>query len=140
MRLTKYQDIESVRETATCSIITAGGEIKLTFHALPLTYDIETLRVLPSPAEDAPIDEQREHERISAIKMILDSMEPGEMDFDAILNGDAKAYYLAVIAELESFGLSMAHIQTMLKTVTDLNGMTDVDVEEASADFLPVEG
>jgi len=154
MKFPHHPEIESIQETATCHLeigsrADLNGKAKkmkkmkvpLVFHQLPLTYDLETLKELPDPGEDATAWEKREHEKLTAIKLICDSLEPGQIEFNVArpLNpsaDDACEYYRAVLKELVAFGFHQTQIEAMLKVVLALNSIQGADLEAARTDFL----
>jgi hypothetical protein len=113
MKLSNHADIETIIETTTVTLETVNGNIPLTFRSMPLTWDLECERELPSP--DDPDDKHAVAicNRMQAVKLMLDSLEPGQIEFETKRSDHPSPaeYYEAVLAEMSSFGFSMDDIR-----------------------------
>ena len=123
MKLSHHPELETIIEKTIVHLEIGGNgkmngagkkvkplKLALTFHQLPLNYDLGALKELPAPAEDADMLAMRTHEKLSAIKLMLDSMEPGQMEFDATKD-DPVDYYGAVLDELSVFGFHQKQLE-----------------------------
>lgn len=78
--------------------------------------------------------------KLQAIKMLVDGLVPGEMDFDAKLDpDDPPAFYRAVLAELKAFGFTMGDLLGIVKAVGALSGIGDEEIKIAERDFSRAE-
>ena len=130
--------VNSIAET--CEVEVAEG-VTLRFRALPITWDIDVKAQLPEPPPDNEQSVDR-HNRLTSLLMIVDSLEPGQIEFDAVREhyGDLEGYLNAVNKELAAAGFSAKHFQMILSALTELNGYSQAVVEEAEKDFFDLTG
>lgn len=131
-------DIETIKETTRIKIT---EDLEWEFHSLPLSFDIEAEAQLPSPDPEARTPAmERACNRIQAVKMIVDSLEPGQVEFDAVLTDppDYPAYYKAITQELAAIGFSLKHLKNVSDGLAALNSVSEADLGDAEEDFSGV--
>lgn len=141
-------------------------EITIEIQSLPPDWDDEAERELPTPqpphlgvdtdqkgrvrfnpTTGRPIQRYNEQDpkyqaalqatkKLQSVKMFLDGIAPGQLDFSASKDpDDAATYYRAVLAELKEFGITMGDLVRVTKAIGRLSGLTDEDMEAATAGF-----
>jgi len=162
MKLVKYPEVESIRQTAKVEIA-PGVEIEV--QDLPPTYQDKLQSVLPAPrppkvgvlrdhrgmiirdernhpeieydftAEDY-IKALAVHQRRSLVFFLIEGSVDGQLVFDAQQNGQNPAeFYDKVIDELEAFGWGLGQMNKVADRVMELSGIGERDLEEAAGDF-----
>ena len=141
--------------------------LTLTVRALSPTYPEDAERELPSPVapfrgeyirdkrgriekdeRGQPIrvlDEQdpkyladvRETQQLQTVKMIVDALDPAEVQFTISRDGiDPKTYYQAVRQEFTAFGFSIGDLAALVRAVAEVSGIDDGAIRAARADFF----
>lgn len=148
---------------------TEHGRIAFTLQALPPDWDESAEEELPSPKpprlgfemnkkgrvmmdtdgeriekfnEDDPtyLAALRDHYKLLAVKMILDAIVPGQIEFSAATKDDGLAeFYRSALVEMKQFGFSIGDIVALGKKVTNLSGLDDDDVKEFERVFSEAE-
>ena len=142
--------------------------ITLTIHALPPDFPDEQEREIPSPRPkatgfmtdkkgrlqkdemDRPIktydDDEPEYvaavqrvRQLQSIKLIVDALDPSEVEFTATKDGDAAVYYEACRKEMGAFGISIGDMLDLIKAATKTSGIDPDDLKVARADFFETE-
>lgn len=113
----------------------------LRFRALPITWDIDIKSQLPEPVGDESDPAYKEavdrHNRYTSILMIIDSLEPGQIEFQAIRKSMSLTEYIeAVNMEMAEAGFNAKHFQKILTALTSLNGYTQAVMDEVEPDFF----
>ena len=148
-----------------------GYTVTLTVRALLPTYPEDAERELPSPVlpwkgefvrdkrgkveknerghpikihddqDPKYLAELREVQQLQTVKMIVDALDPAEVQFTATRDGqDPQAYYRAVRAELAAFGFSVGDLAALVRAVAEVSGIDEVAIRSARADFFEEEG
>ena len=143
-----------------------GQQITLTVRALPSSYLEDAEAEIPSPqppplgvsrnkrgqidkdpATGRPImlyDEQEidyvrgvaRARTLQTFKMIVDSLDPDEVTFEADKSKLAPAeYYAACRAEMDDMGFGLADISALMTAVAELSDLTTADLEVEERDF-----
>lgn len=141
--------------------------VTLTVYALPPTYPEDAEREIPSPRpqwkgeyardrrgkieqdkqgrpmkvydeDDAKYQaELREAQQLQTVKMVVDALDPSEIQFEASRNGqEPKAYYAAVRRELAAFGFSVGDLAYLVRAVAEVSGIDQEAIRAARADFF----
>jgi hypothetical protein len=140
--------------------------ITFTLHALSPDYPDEAENEIPSPkaprlgvsrdkkgridkdAQGRPVmlyDEQDEEYQkklrnvnsLQAMKMIVDALDPDEVQFAVSRDGMTPAeYYAAVRREMTAFGISLGDYSALIKAVAAVSNLDEKDIKAARADFF----
>lgn len=140
--------------------------ITLTIHALPPTYGQDAEKEVPSPKpprlglsrnkkgmldkdeqnrpimlydDDDPeyLFELREVQQLQAMKMIVDAMDPGEVQFETTRDGmPPRKYYEAIRGELIKYGFSLGDYVNLVKAISRVSNLKEEDVAAARLDFF----
>ena len=159
-------DAKSIKPTADVVLKRATGDITLTVGALTPDFADKQEADLPSPQprrigfaknkrgvvqlhpttgkpivtydEDDPAYKAKRSkiQQLQTVKMIVDALEPGQLVFDTKRGGDALEYYEGVRSEMVSFGFTVGDFRVLLDAITEVSGMDDEELEEATADFF----
>jgi hypothetical protein len=165
MRLTQYAELEAIHQTET---FTLREGVVLKLRALSPDYDDLLQEELPSPtpkrlgfekergkvltdANGKPVaryeDEDpaflrasRENAKLGLVKMVLDGIEPGQLEVDATKDpNDPAAFYRVALKEMTAFGFNLGDIINLAKRIQELSGITDEEVKVAEEDFFGAE-
>ncbi len=165
MRLKNNPEVTTIRQSEPFQL-RDGLEIEI--QALPPDYDDTVEAELPSPEATrlgiekdakgkAVLDDQgrtvmrydtedadykkavSRNGKLQAIKMFVDGIAPGQIDFEAKLEDDGPAFYWAVLGELKAFGFSLGDLLEIVKAIGVLSGISDEDMKAAEADFIEAE-
>lgn len=147
----------------------AGQPITLKLYALPSSYMDAAEREIPSPQPPqlGPLRDRKGRPEFDAatgraiilyndrdpkyqadlgaakvlqtFKMIVDSLDPDQVQFSAKKDADPKAYYEACRREMDELGFGLADYQVLAKAVAELSALSSDDVKVAESDFLPEE-
>ena len=165
MRLKNNPDVHTIRQSEKFRL---RPDVEIEIQSLPPDYDDTVEIELPAPEATrlgiekdgkgkAVLDDQgrtvmrydtedadykravTRHGKLQAIKILVDGIAPGQIDFEATLGEDAPAYYQAVLQELKAFGFGLGDVLSVVKAVSDLSGISDEDMRAAEADFTEAE-
>ena len=165
MRLTNNPDVTTIRQVEAYHL---RDGIKIEIQALPPDYDDTAEAELPSPSatrlgietdgkgrpvlddkgrtimrydtEDADYKKAvSRNGKLQAIKMFVDGLAPGQINFDATLEDDGPGFYRAVQEELKAFGFSMGDLLGAVQAIGALSGISDEDMKAAEEDFTRAE-
>ena len=168
MRLTKYPEVKTIRETTTIVLTDQDGvEIELQIQDLPPTYGDDMEAVLPTPKpkvkgpmkdsrgrierdergkpilayDDEDPDYLREKARTGTLQlvyMVVAGVSEGQLAFESGIDpAKPGAFYQGALGEMKDFGFGMGQVTRIAKAVKQLSGITDEDVEKATAGFSP---
>lgn len=166
MRLTHFEDVGTIHQSGE---FTLRPGITLQIRALSPDYDDILADELPSPEpprlgiekekgqpvigqDGRPLIRYGEHDpkfkkearriaKLGLVKMILDGLEPGQIQFDADKDPDnPAAFYSMALKELTAFGFSLGDLVAMAREIQELSGITDSEVKIGEADFSGAEG
>lgn len=165
MRLTYHPEVENIVEREVIVLRDTDPEIRLEVRSLPATFSDETESELPTPQPprkgfakdekgrlirsdsghpvpdydwDDPdyLEKKREIAKLQTTRTLVHGLMPGHIEFDAdpdILT--PPQFYRAVLEELADFGFGMGDLLKMVKTIGNLSGLTDDDIEKAELGF-----
>lgn len=140
-------------------------EIELTVEALPSDYWEELEREIPDPVppqtglqrdesgkvmfdeQGRPVpkfdwtdenyrQKQKEAQSLQSVKMVVDGLADGEVEFRAEKSDDPVAYYRAVQREMREFGLNLGDVVRIARAVQDVSNISGSDIEEAMDGFF----
>lgn len=160
MKLARYPEVESIRQTETVEL-SEGVTIRI--QDLPPSYGDELESRLPSPRPpvkglamqgkrplldedgrplknyDTDDPEYRaalaERQKLALVYMVTEGAVAGELVFDAQPNGDWPAYYAAVLDEMKAFGWGIGQVTKVSAAVQRLSGINEDDIAEARGGF-----
>jgi len=143
------------------------GTIVLEIQALPPDFDEETEEQLPTPqpkrlgperdkkgrvvlgtdgkpvirydeSDSAYRESRREHTKLQAVKIVLDGVRPGQMEFSTAKpeGGDWPAFYRDALLEMKAFGFSLGDILDLVKAITNLSNIGEEEVKRAEEVFF----
>ena len=135
-------DVDNIADKVTVQVT---EQVSLTFHALPITWDIDVKQLLPEPVGNdddvgclAAVDR---HNRYTSMLMIIDSLEPGQIEFETpYLLGNTEEFIKGVAQELADAGFNARHFKIILDALTKLNGYTQEVIDEVEPDFFDMTG
>ena len=158
-------DATSIRPEAEVILKRADGDITLTVQALTPDFADKQEADLPSPqpkrlgfakdkrgiqlhpetgkpivlyAEDdlAHIAKRSKVAQLQTVKMLVDALKPGQLIFDTKKGADIEEYYEGIRSEMVSFGFTVGDFRALLDAITQVSGMDDEELDEATADFF----
>jgi len=148
MRLTKYAEVESLKETGTVELpIDRDGTVTVysfDIQTLPLDIDIQLDKILPPPARKPGMTDEKfaslteENERLQSVATIERSLLPGQMEFDtpeSLRDTDPRKYYEGLLKEFEDLGFGIGHFRIFVNRIETLNRMTDKSLKAAEGNF-----
>ena len=138
MRLKNNPEVQTIKQTEEF-ILRNTPRITFEIQALPPDYDDSVEAELPSPepkrlgiekdgkgravldsggntvmrydTEDPDFRKANgRNQKLQAVKMFVDGVAPGQLEFTAKMGEDASAFYAAVLSELKAFGFSMGDL------------------------------
>ena len=165
MRLTNNPEVTTIRQVEAYRL---RDDIEIKIQALPPDYDDTAEAELPSPTAKrlgiekdgkgkAVLDDKgrtvmrydtedpdymravSRNGKLQAIRMFVDGIAPGQIDYESTLGEDGPAYYSAIQAELKAFGFSMGDLLGAVKAIGALSGISDEDMKVAEDDFTEAE-
>lgn len=146
------------------------GRIVLTLQALPPDYDETSEEELPSPKpeilgvekdergrvvmdddgkpakryKDEDPDYRRavaEHNKLQAVKMILDGIADGQLTFSTTKDeaSDAAEFYRTALVEMKQYGFSMGDFIRLVEAIAEVSSIGEEAVREAERVFSGAE-
>jgi len=161
----KGHDAASIRPTRDVVLKRTDGDITLTVSALTPDFADQQEADLPSPqpkrmgfAKDKRgiqlypttgkpivlydeddtgyIAKKSKIAQLQTVKMIVDAIEPDQLIFSTKPGPDKLEYYEGIRSEMVSFGFTVGDFRALLDAITDVSGMDDEELDEATEDFF----
>lgn len=161
----KGHDATSIKPTRDVALRREDGDITLIVSALTPDFADKQEADLPSPQprrlgfakdkrgvqlhpttgkpivlydEEDPgyLTKRSKMAQLQTVKMIVDAIEPDQLVFNTKLGPDPIEYYEGIRSEMVSFGFTVGDFRALLDAITDVSGMDDEELEEATADFF----
>lgn len=166
MKITAHPELSSIQRTRDVQV---REDVTLRVRALSPMFADDAEREIPTPrpprtgieknAKGSPVFDDagmtipaydfddvdyrtalQEANVLQGVKMIIDALEPGQIEFEAEHNGaDPAAYYRAVRKEMTAFGFNVGDQLALLNAVREVSGISAEDIEAARLGFSTAE-
>lgn len=81
--------------------------------------------------------ELREVQQLQAMKMIVDALDPGEVEFETKKgNTPPRQYYERIRDEMTKYGFSLGDYVTLIKAIARVSNLKEEDIAAARLDFF----
>ena len=139
MKITAHPELSSIQRTRDVQV---REDVTLRVRALSPMFADDAGMTIPSYDFD-DVDYRtalQEANVLQGVKMIIDALEPGQIEFEAEHNGaDPAAYYRAVRKEMTAFGFNVGDQLALLNAVREVSGISAEDIEAARLGFSTAE-